>query len=73
MLKERDLNFVGFVWAGEERYTAKLVVPKEALKMKLVQNVFRLTATVSRISLMESCTCHHCHWCGYGTPPPAGL
>ncbi len=32
--------------------------------------VFRLSATVSRIGLMESCTCRHCHHCGGETPPP---
>ena len=30
--------------------------------------IFRPSATVSRIGLMESHTCH-CHWCG-GPPPP---
>ncbi len=36
-------------------------------------SVFRPSATVSRIGLMESCTCH-CHWCGgppwLADPPP---
>ena len=29
-----------------------------------VNGVFRSSTTVSRISLMESCMCGHCHWCG---------
>ncbi len=32
--------------------------------------VFRPSATVSRISLMESRLRHCCHWCGEPPPPP---